>query len=167
MEFQEILEKLCNARGISGDESEVASIIIKEIEEFCDCHVDNLGSVIAFKKGKKTPKKKIMLDAHMDEVGMMVTGFASDGSLIFDTVGGIDSRVMIGRQVLVGNDCLSGVIGGKPIHLQDAEERKAAVPQISCTSISAAPPRRRPRKWSPPAIRSASPGSSPPLVMAI
>ena len=105
MTFEETLAKLCNLNGISGDESEVASFIIEQIEDYCDeVRVDNMGSVIALKKGAKTPAKKIMLDAHMDEVGMIVTGFTADGGLTFATVGGVDSRVIIGRKVLVGEE---------------------------------------------------------------
>ena len=129
MTFEETLAKLCNLNGISGDESEVASFIIEQIEDFCDeVRVDNMGSVIAFKKGAKTPSRKILIDAHTDEVGMIVTGFASDGGLTFATVGGLDSRVILGRKVLVGEDEIPGVIGTKPIHLQNEKERKTAVP---------------------------------------
>ena len=129
MTFEETLAKLCNLNGISGDESEVASFIIEQIEDHCDeVRVDNMGSVIAFKKGAKTPSRKILIDAHTDEVGMIVTGFAPDGGLTFATVGGLDSRVILGRKVLVGEDEIPGVIGTKPIHLQNEKERKTAVP---------------------------------------
>lgn len=112
MTFEETLAKLCNLNGISGDESEVASFIIEQIEDHCDeVRVDNMGSVIAFKKGAKTPSRKILIDAHTDEVGMIVTGFAPDGGLTFATVGGLDSRVILGRKVLVGEDEIPGEIG--------------------------------------------------------
>ena len=92
MEFQEILKTLCDEYGISGNESTVASRIIGMIEDYADSYyVDNLGSVIAFKKGARTPAKKILIDAHTDEVGMIVTGFAADGGLCFTTVGGVDA----------------------------------------------------------------------------
>ena len=141
MEFQEILKTLCDEYGISGNESTVASRIIGMIEDYADSYyVDNLGSVIAFKKGARTPAKKILIDAHTDEVGMIVTGFAADGGLCFTTVGGVDARVILGRRVLVGEDRIPGVIGTKAIHMQSEEERKTAVPvdklyiDIGCSS---------------------------------
>ena len=69
-----------------------------------------------------------MIDAHMDEVGMIVTGFASDGGLCFTTVGGVDARVILGRQVVVGENRIPGVIGTKAVHMQSEEERKTSVP---------------------------------------
>ena len=141
MEFQEILKTLCDEYGISGNESTVASRIIGMIEDYADSYyVDNLGSVIAFKKGTRTPAKKILIDAHTDEVGMIVTGFAADGGICFTTVGGVDARVILGRRVLVGEDRIPGVIGTKAIHMQSEEERKTAVPvdklyiDIGCSS---------------------------------
>ena len=141
MEFQEILKTLCDEYGISGNESTVASRIIGMIEDYADSYyADNLGSVIAFKKGARTPAKKILIDAHTDEVGMIVTGFAADGGLCFTTVGGVDARVILGRRVLVGEDRIPGVIGTKAIHMQSEEERKTAVPvdklyiDIGCSS---------------------------------
>lgn len=142
MNLIETLEALCRLPGVSGNESEVASFLLSQIEEIdgCEARVDPLGSVIVRKKGKRTPAGKLLLDAHMDEVGLMVNGIAEDGSLHFTTVGGIDPRVLAGRQVLVGEEELPGVIGAKPIHLQTAAERGKAVPvrdlriDIGCSS---------------------------------
>lgn len=128
MKLTEILERLCRLPGISGDESAVASEILSLIEDYCEVEIDPLGNLIAHKKGTRPASRKILLDAHMDEVGLMITGCLDDGCLTFTTVGGIDARVLIGRQVQVGEDAIPGVIGGKPIHLQTAEERKTAVP---------------------------------------
>ncbi len=122
-----LLEKLCNENGISGAETQVRNIIIDEIKDFCEYSIDNLGNVIAFKKGKKTSSAKIMVAAHMDEVGLIVTGYTSDGNLSFAKVGGIDDRVIIGRRVFVGENKIPGVIGTKAVHLQSAEERKSVV----------------------------------------
>ncbi len=126
--FYVILKKLCNINGISGAETFVREAIIEEIKDFCDYSVDNLGNVLAFKKGKKTPQSKIMVSAHMDEVGFIVTGYTSDGNLTFSKVGGIDDRVIIGRKVFVGDKKITGVIGTKAVHLQSADERKTVVP---------------------------------------
>ena len=121
-----LLEQLCLCNGISGDEGNVRNLIINEIK---DC-ADNLGNLIVFKKGKKSAKSKLMVSAHMDEVGLMVTDITSDGYLKFDEVGGIDRRVLPGKRVCVGRNGLNGVIGLKPIHLTNGDE-KTAVPKMS------------------------------------
>lgn len=122
-----LLEKLCNARGVSGDDGEVKDIIIDEIKPYCDTlYIDKVGNLIAFKKGAKTPKNKIMFSAHTDEVGLMITGILKDGTLTFEVVGGIDPRVLSAKRVLIGE--IPGVICSKPIHCKTADERKKAVP---------------------------------------
>lgn len=121
-----LLEKLCTADGISGDEGSIREIIIDEIKPFAtDIKTDNLGNIIVFKKGRKTAKSKLMLSAHMDEVGFMVTDITSDGYLKFDEVGGLDRRVVLGKTVTVGKSKANGVIGVKPIHLSKSDERTA------------------------------------------
>lgn len=125
--FYEVLEKLCNLNGISGAEILVREEIIKQIKDYCEYNVDNLGNILAFKKGKNVPKKRVMVSAHMDEVGLIITGYTSDGNLTFSKVGGIDDRVIIGRKVFVGDEKIVGVIGTKAVHLQSAEERKTVV----------------------------------------
>ena len=124
------LKELCLLNGISGDESCVREYIIEKIRDKCDYSVDNLGNITAFRKGKKTPEKKLMIAAHMDEVGLIVTSVRSDGTLTFETVGGIDSAVIIGKRVKIGKNGLSGVVGSKAIHKLSAEEREKA-PKIS------------------------------------
>ncbi len=127
----ELLEKLCICDGISGDESSVRSIIINEISDHVDdITVDNLGNIIVFKKGKNRAVNKLMISAHMDEVGLMVTDITTDGYLKFDEVGGIDKRVLIGKQVTIGSGKISGVIGVKPVHLSKGDEA-SAIPSIS------------------------------------
>ena len=124
------LKELCLLNGISGDESCVREYIIEKIRDKCDYSVDNLGNITAFRKGKKTPEKKLMIAAHMDEVGLIVTSVRSDGTLTFETVGGIDSAVIIGKRVKIGKNGLSGIVGSKAIHKLSAEEREKA-PKIS------------------------------------
>ena len=122
-----LLERLCNARGVSGDDGEVKKIIIDEIKPYCDkLYVDRVGNLIAYKKGRKTPKNKIMFCAHTDEVGLMITGIHKDGTLAFECVGGIDPRVLSAKRVMVGN--IPGIICSKPIHTKTAEERKKVCP---------------------------------------
>ena len=122
------LKDLCLLDGISGDEGAVREYIIDKIGDKAEIKVDNLGNVIAFCKGKKTPKNKIMVSAHMDEVGMIVTYVNSDGTLKVSSVGGVDPRVVFGRRVKVGRNNVTGVVGGKAIHNLTAEERKKSVP---------------------------------------
>lgn len=119
-----VLENLCLLNGTSGDESRVREYIINEIRNYCDYSVDALGSVIALKKGKKIPDKKVMISAHMDEVGFIITYITDDGYLKFSPVGGIDSRVVIDRVVDVNGT--KGVIGAKAVHLLSADEKKSA-----------------------------------------
>ena len=126
-----LLEQLCLCNGISGDEGNVRNLIINEIKDCADdIKTDNLGNLIVFKKGKKSAKSKLMVSAHMDEVGLMVTDITSDGYLKFDEVGGIDRRVLPGKRVCVGRNGLNGVIGVKPIHLTNGDE-KTAVPKMN------------------------------------
>ena len=124
-----LLEKLCNAIGVSGDEDEVRTIVLEEIKPYADeVRVDAMGSVLATKLGRGKKRVKVMLDAHMDEVGFFIVADDGDGIYRFETVGGIDPRHLVGKQVFVGRERMNGVIGGKPIHLMDADERKHKVP---------------------------------------
>ncbi len=120
------LERLCAINGISGREAAVADEIERQIAGYCDCRRDNLGNLIAEKRGRKRAKHKLMLSAHMDEVGMIVTDITADGLLRIAPVGGVDPRVVLGRSVTVGEG-LTGVIGTKAMHMQSAEERGTAV----------------------------------------
>lgn len=130
-ERYELLKKLCTCSGISGDEKNVRDIIISEIKDYADSiKTDNLGNLIVFKKGLKTPSKKLMISAHMDEVGFMVTYITENGFIKFDQVGGIDRRVVFGKRVTLGENHIDGVVGVKPIHLCSDEERET-IPKYS------------------------------------
>ena len=118
-----MLKELCLLNGVSGDEGAVREYIISKIDGFCDWRVDNLGNIIAYKKGKKEAKHKIMLDAHTDEVGFIITSITESGFLKFSTVGGIDTASLINRYVVIGEN-VRGVISSKPVHLISADERK-------------------------------------------
>ena len=118
-----MLKELCLINGTSGDEGKVRDYIITQIKDYCEYSVDNMGSIIAYKKGKKTPAQKISINAHMDEVGFIVTGITDDGYLRFTSVGGIDSRVCLDRIVTVGKKAVKGVIGDKAFHLLSSDEK--------------------------------------------
>lgn len=126
-----LLRRLCAANGVSGDESSIRDIIISEIQEYADeIKIDNLGNLLVHKKGRFPAKQKLMLSAHMDEVGLMVTDITSDGFLKFDEIGGLDRRVIFGKRVRVGREGVAGVVGVKPVHLTRGDEN-AAIPPYS------------------------------------
>ena len=126
-----LLEKLCTANGISGDENSIRDIIINEIKDYVDSiEIDNLGNMIVCKKGKNRAVSKLMLSAHIDEVGLMVTDITSEGYIKCDEVGGIDKRVLLGQAVTIGKDNINGVIGIKPVHLTKGDEGES-VPDIT------------------------------------
>lgn len=120
--MKELLKELCLINGVSGDESAVREYIIAQIKDYCNYTVDNLGNLICFCKGKKSSDKKVMICAHMDEVGFIVTYINDDGILSFGEVGGIDTSVIIGRQVKVGS--ISGVVGSTAVHNLSKDERE-------------------------------------------
>ena len=125
----ELLKRLCEARGVSGREDEVRELIAAEIGPFAQrMEVTPLGDLIAYKSGEKRAKTKLMFTAHMDEVGLTVTHVTDEGLLRFSCVGGIDPRVLPGRQVLVGKNAVPGVVGVKPVHLLKKDEREKRVP---------------------------------------
>ncbi|MCU0489074.1 MAG: hypothetical protein MUE67_08995 [Anaerolineales bacterium] len=125
-----LLERLCNACAVSGDEGEVRAIVLEEIRPFVgELRVDALGNVLAIKHGAGEGRLRVMLAAHMDEVGFMLTNEegGDDGIFRFDTVGGLDVRQLAGKAVLIGKQHVPGVIGAKPIHLTTPEERKQTI----------------------------------------
>ena len=124
------VKKLCTLWGPSGDELEIRDYIKQEITPFADrVEVLTNGSLLAFKKGRTQLRQKILLCAHMDEVGLIVCRIESSGCLRFRCVGGIDRRVLIGKKVFVGENRLPGVIGMKPIHLVEDDEEKT-IPKL-------------------------------------
>ncbi|MBQ2274236.1 MAG: M42 family peptidase, partial [Clostridia bacterium] len=98
-----LIKDLCSIDGVSGNEDAVREYILKRIDGHCEYKVDNLGNIIAFKKGKNRPAKKIMLDAHMDEVGLIATYITDDGLIKFDTIGYIKSESLLSQRVRYGN----------------------------------------------------------------
>ena len=120
----EELKAICTLDGASGDEGRVREYIKSRITAD-EVITDNLGNLLVFKRGRKTPKNKIMIAAHMDEVGFMVTDITEEGFLRFGAVGGVDPRVVLGRAVRFEGGAF-GVIGTKATHQQSAEERKKA-----------------------------------------
>jgi len=122
-----LLERLSNAVAVSGNEGEVRKIVLDEIKDYVDdVKVDALGNVLATKHARQEPGLRVMLAAHMDEIGFMLVE-GEDGLFQFQTVGGIDVRQLPGKTVLVGKEHVPGVIGAKPIHHTTADERRSAI----------------------------------------
>lgn len=121
--MKELLKTLCSIPAVSGREEVLREFILSEVKSYADCSVDKNGNIICFKRGKKTPLKKVMVDAHMDEVGVICSSITSDGFVKFQTVGGIETAVMLCRRVRFENGAV-GVVGCKPVHLSSADERK-------------------------------------------
>ena len=123
-----LLERLSNAFGPSGCEAEVRDIILDAIKDDIEEHrVDALGNLIALRKARGSSTKgfprRIMVAAHMDEVGLMITHIEKEGWLRFTRVGGVDARVLLAKAVVIGEKRIPGVIGIKPIHLMREDER--------------------------------------------
>jgi len=135
----ELLEKLCNATAVSGDEHEVRQIVLEQVKLIADeVEVDVLGNVLATKFGRGENRVRVMLAAHMDEIGFMIVKKHDDNSFEFECVGGIDERQLPGKSVVVGRDHLPGVIGAKPIHMTTAKERKNKI-EVSSMRIDMGP----------------------------
>ncbi len=118
-----LLKQLSNAFGVSGAEGEVRDIIRQNLCNVGKSKTDALGNLF-IEKTTKCNKPSLMLCAHMDEVGFMIKYIENNGLLRFDTVGGIDERILVSKNVVVGSNKIKGVIGAKAIHLQDPKERE-------------------------------------------
>ena len=119
----DLIRNLCKIPSVSGREEKLRDFIISKIEGCCEYEVDQSGNLICFKKGKKAAAKKVMVDAHMDEVGIIASYITEGGFVKFQTVGGIDTSVMLARKVVFENGTV-GVVGMKPVHLLSADEKK-------------------------------------------
>ena len=133
------LKTLCEMQGLSGREE----FVRKAVREICEQKLgsgavsfDGTGSVIAVRKAKNPELPRVMLAAHMDEVGLLVISATDEGLLRFRSAGGVDPRVLISKRVKVGygEEAIPGVIGEMPIHLQTAEDAKAA-PKMDALTI--------------------------------
>ncbi len=131
-----LLEKLSNEFGPSGHEKAVRALIRAEVASLVDrLEVDALGNLIAFKAGVgPEPRLRVMVSAHMDEVGFMVLSIEKGGLLRFARVGGVDGRMWLAKRVVVGDDKIPGVIGIKPPHLTSDKERNR-IPDIEDLAI--------------------------------
>ena len=123
MEFFTRLKEYCDILGPSGLEDAVRERIIEDIKDSgAEYEVDALGNLIVFKKGRKRRENKVLVAAHMDEVGFMVTYVGEDGYLFFDAVGGVDRRVVSGRRIKFLKNGITGIVASKAIHIQKPSE---------------------------------------------
>lgn len=124
-----LLETLSNAFGPSGCEDEVRRFLVRALrDKVDDLQTDALGSMIAFKQGTgPEPRLKVMVDAHTDEVGLMITRIEKNGMLGFQAVGGIDPRLLMAKGVVVGEGRIPGVIIAPPVHLTKPKQRKQVI----------------------------------------
>lgn len=121
------LKDLCELNGVSGNEKRIREYILEQIKDKVDDYkIDKIGNLIAEKKASSAGVPRILVCAHMDEVGLLITEITADGYLKFQPVGGIDPGILVSKTVKCGNGGIPGVIGSKAIHLQKPEERKQA-----------------------------------------
>jgi len=122
----ELLREICEVAGAPGHESRVREIVLREVKKYADdVSIDNMGNVTVLKKGKG--RKKVMVAAHMDEIGFMVTHIDENGFLRFHTLGGFDPKTLTAQRVIIhGRKDLVGVMGCKPIHIMSPEEKTKA-----------------------------------------
>ncbi len=118
-----LLKEICEVSGVSGYEQKIRELVLREVKPIVDeVNTDNLGNVIAFKKGGKP--KKVMIGAHMDEIGFIVSHVDNDGFIRFHTLGGFDPKTLTAQRVIIhGKKDIIGVMGSKPIHIMEPEDK--------------------------------------------
>jgi endoglucanase len=123
-----LLARICEAPGAPGYEKEIRNLVIAELKGLADdIRVDNMGNVIAFKKGKSSARKS-MAAAHMDEIGFIVTHVDDRGFVRFNGVGGFDPKTLTSQRVIIhGRKNLMGVMGSKPVHIMSPDEKTKTV----------------------------------------
>ncbi|MFO7683469.1 MAG: M42 family peptidase [Chloroflexota bacterium] len=126
--MNELLKNLTETNGVSSGEQEIRQLILDLIKDHVDqWRIDAMGNLIALKKGTGASDLHVLVDAHMDEVGLMITGYDSNGTLKFEPVGGFNDRTLLGKVVQIGPKKLIGVIGARPVHLLDSNQRDSVV----------------------------------------
>ena len=141
-----LLKKICETPGAPGFEQPIRAFVLNELKSLgVEVSVDNLGSIIAVKKGKK--RKKVMVAAHLDEIGFIVTHIEDEGFLRIHTLGGFDPKTLTAQRVIVhGKKDLIGVMGTKPIHLMKPDERNKS-PQITDYFVDMGMKKKEVEKW--------------------
>lgn len=119
----QLLKEIAEVAGAPGHEQRIRELVLREIKPLVDdITIDNMGNVYAIKKGKN--EKRVMVGAHMDEIGFIVTHIDDDGFVRFHTLGGFDPKTLTAQRVIIhGKKDVIGVMGSKPIHVMSAEEK--------------------------------------------
>jgi putative aminopeptidase FrvX len=126
-----LLQELSETIGVSGQEDAVRKVILKAIEGHVeDIRIDSIGNVTAIKKGTGKNRPRVMLAAHMDETGFMVTAINGDGLIKFTNVGGVDERILPGLCVKIGDEHIPGVIIWTPIHKSHGQNTPVKVSDL-------------------------------------
>ncbi len=134
--MNELLQQLSEAVGVSGEEGDIRLLIRNLIADYVDeWRVDAVGNLLALKRGDGRSDLRVMVDAHMDEVGLMITNVDSMGTARFEKVGGLDDRMLLGKVVQVGPKKLTGVIGARPVHLLNTAIERSQVVKASAMRI--------------------------------
>jgi putative aminopeptidase FrvX len=141
-----LLSKICETPGAPGYEHRIRQVVLDELKNIADeVSVDNMGNIVAVKKGSES--KKVMVAAHLDEIGFIVTHIDDKGFLRFHTLGGFDPKTLTAQRVIVhGKKDLIGVMGSKPIHVMTADERNK-VPQTTDFFIDLGMKKEEVEKW--------------------
>jgi putative aminopeptidase FrvX len=127
-----LLRTLCETAGVSGDEGAVRAIVQKELSgRTAEARVDALGNLLVRCRPRGRPARRVMLAAHMDEVGLILMQAGSDGLWKFETVGGVNEQTLPGKPVWIGKNRVPGVIAAKPVHLTEKDEREAPIKKDS------------------------------------
>jgi tetrahedral aminopeptidase len=120
---KKLLAEICKTPGAPGHEDRVRKLVLREIESLCDSvEVDNMGNVYGIRRGKSD--QSVMIGAHMDEIGFMVTYIDDKGFIRFTTLGGFDPKTLTAQRVIIhGKEDIIGVMASKPIHVMTQDER--------------------------------------------
>jgi len=144
-----LLKQICEIPGAPGFEKPVRDLVISLVSPHVDeVRIDNIGNVIALKNGVRNPDgKRVMLAAHLDEIGFIVSHIDEQGFLRFNTLGGFDPKTLTAQRVIVhGKKDLIGVMGSKPIHVMTPEE-KTKLPKTTDFFIDLGMPKEEVEKY--------------------
>ena len=131
MTLADKIKKLTNAYGVSGDEFRISKIAAELMAPYCDrVEIDDFGNVLGYRDCGIPGAKTVMLDAHIDQIGFLITEVTDEGFLRFTTVGGVDRRMLLGSEltVLTKTGPILGIVAAIPPHLQKAGDNKKSVP---------------------------------------
>ncbi|MEO0732864.1 MAG: M42 family metallopeptidase [Bacteroidota bacterium] len=141
-----LLKSICEVPGVSGFERRVRNLVLREVRDLVDeVEIDNMGNVLAIRRGKQP--KRVMVAAHMDEIGFVVSHIDENGFIRFLPLGGFDPKTLTAQRVIVhGSKDLPGVLGCKPIHIMKPEERKNVIP-ITEYFVDTGLPKKEVERW--------------------